>query len=653
MPWITTSLKTSIKRKNHLYVKWIKHPTCRNEVEYKLYKNKLEHLIRISKRRYYHDKLEENKTNLKKTWKVLRDALNKRESKHGTISMLNYAGKMISEPSTIATTLNQYFTSIGEELSKSIPNVNETFSEYLGQPLPNSIYIEETTPDEVCKVVKSLKNSSPGWDEFLPEIVKENIEYIIDPLTHVMNLSLCNGYVPSQMKKSVVTPVHKSGDKSDVNNYRPISVLPFFSKVLEKLMYNRLLSFIEKHELLSNYQFGFRKAMSTELALAVAVNKITTAMDKGENCVGIFLDLRKAFDTVNHEILLAKLQHIGIRGLAHKWFTSYFKDRRQCVKLGNYVSEDLHISYGVPQGSLVGPLCFLLYLNDLPNVVTKFNATSIMFADDTSIFFTGPDVNSIVQATNNAMSDISNWLRANKLSLNVSKTKAILFSRKRNIDQIASIKINDRNIQWVDNTSFLGIIIDKNLSWKSHIDHVAIKMAKTIGIMNRVRNVLNKKTLLLLYQTLVGPHLSYCNAIWGNAPVSNLERLFLLQKRAVRIICGLGYLDHTTDQFANLGIFTVHQLNIYVRILFVYKWVTVQLPSVFSTYYQTTNSSQYNVRRSRPLVVPLCNTAHMQRSLRVHSAMIWNKFSTSELFTSERSSLFRVNLKNWILITSL
>lgn len=638
LPWINASLKRCIKQKNKLFSRFTNHRTCRNESIYKRYKKHLELTIRTARKLYYQHELTNNKRNLKKTWSVLRQVLNTPNKTRSSISFLSNDDECIADPTLIASKFNDFFTNIGQQICDSIPATTKTYGDYLVNPLENSIYIEDATEDEIIIIVSSLKNSSPGIDEIRADVVKSNIDLIVQPLTHLVNLSLANGYVPEQLKQAVVTPIHKGGNQCDINNYRPISVLPFFSKVFEKVMYNRIIDFLSKHDILYQYQFGFRKKMSTEMALAIATDKVSQEMDKGNNAIAVFLDLKKAFDTVNHTILLDKLYHYGIRGSAHQWFKSYLNNRKQSVKCNNVISEEMSVKTGIPQGSLLGPLIFILYINDLHCLSDNNNSTTIMFADDTSIFFSGPDLEVLINDVNHDLCLILEWLNANKLSLNISKTKAMLFSRKRNINRNIEIKVDNHRIDIVDSTTFLGVVIDKDLSWYAHIQKVCKKLSKVVGLLYRASSVLEKESLYELYNTLFYPHITYCNIIWGNAAACNLQRIYLLQKKAIRLICGLAYRDHTYEHFASLGILNIFQLNKYLLLMFVYKWLHHYLPGIFQAFYQISVRSSLAMRQSNALSIPYCTTSHHQSQFHINGIRVWNSYVSQENPNVSRSS---------------
>ena len=291
------------------------------------------------------------------------------------------------------------------------------------------------------------------------------------------------------MKIAKVCPILKSGPNNEFCNYRPISVLPSFSKIYEKIISKRLLSFIELHNIFSPSQYGFRKKHSTYMAIMKFHEKVTEAIDKNEFCLGIFIDLSKAFDTLDHEVLLKKLSIYGIRGIANKLIKNYLQDRQQYVVYNNSESNCKTITCGVPQGSILGPLLFLLYINDI-SYISKI-LTFILFADDTNILYSNSDIWELERLVNTYLSIISDWFKANRLSLNIQKTNFMLFGFKHipiTVFRNFHIKIDSINISSVEITKFLGIIIDEKLKWQHHISYVALKFIKIYRYSESLKN---------------------------------------------------------------------------------------------------------------------------------------------------------------------
>ena len=291
----------------------------------------------------------------------------------------------------------------------------------------NSMFILNITEAELTETILDLNNSSPGYDEVPAIVMNQNIHALIKPLAYLINCSIKKGIFPDELKIAKVIPIYKSGDKTSIENYRPISVLSVFSKILEKIMYNHLINFINKHNILYKYQFGFRKRHSTNHAIITLVDKISTALDRGNVVIGCFVDLKKAFDTVNHSILITKLYKYGIRGNSLQWFKSYLANRQQFVHIHTSKSNTETVTCGVPQGSILGPLLFILYINDLSNVSDVL--FPILFADDTSVYIEAEKESSVISILNEELQKINTWLKSNKLTLNLDKSHYMVFHR--------------------------------------------------------------------------------------------------------------------------------------------------------------------------------------------------------------------------------
>ena len=426
-PWITPGLLKSINKKNRLYKKFITSPSLSNERKYKAYKNKLNHLIRIAKRKYYDTKFESAKNDLRTTWKLLNEVINKRKSKSPLPSSFASEGKTITDPVEIADKFCKYFTNIGPNLARAIRALNFSFSSFLGGVNHPPIIMQPTDPCElgsICSMFASWK--APGHDNISMRVIKHSFHLISAPLANIINLSLQKGIFPDKLKIAKVIPIYKADDPSHFTNYRPISLLSNFSKFFEKVMYNRMIEFAEQYNILYRCQFGFRKNYSTSHALIHLINRISSAIDQRETTVGVFLDLSKAFDTLDHQILFTKLEHYGIRDVALQWIKSYFSCRQQFVQINQTCSSMQTIKCGVPQGSILGPLFFILYINDLPKA-SKLTEL-LLFADDTSIFFSHSNPNYLENVLNNELLNIDVWLRCNKLSVNIKKTNYVTFS---------------------------------------------------------------------------------------------------------------------------------------------------------------------------------------------------------------------------------
>ena len=500
-------------------------------------------------------------------------------------------------------------------------------------------------------IINSLKDSACGWDELSAVIIKSASEFITPPLVFICNLSLKTSCFPDQLKIAKVIPLFKADDPRIFSNYRPVSVLPVISKILERIMYNRLVEYLNKNNIIYSKQFGFRKSHSSAMALMLLVDKISKALEDGEFAVGIFIDFSKAFDTINFNILFNKLYHYGIRGSELNWFISYLSNRKQYVYYNNQCSSLGNIACGVPQGSILGPLLFLIYVNDLAYVSDYLYM--IMFADDTNALDSDKDLNVLEQRCNDEMVKIVDWVNANKLSLNVKKTNYMLFTGKKAFGNELGIVISQKRISKTDKAKFLGIMISEKLNWKCHIEYISKKVAKSVGILSRLSKFLFKKSLLNLYYSLIYPYFIYCNEVWGLACATHRKKLFSLQKRALRIICGkkkfykeTNTLTRSEPLFKELKVMKMHDVTNYLIVTFLFKFYHKKLPRIFDNMFRFNSIiHDHFTRQSIELHVPIVRTNHTKLTIRYAGVILWNIFS-KKLSLACTIDTFKKNLKN-------
>ena len=573
---------------------------------------------------YFTSKLRENAKNPKKTWQTLNEILDK--DKHTeTVEKININGQIESDPIKIATQFNTFFTRAGKDISESVPNVAKPPEDYVNynRDIP-TLNLTNTTPDHVKKIICSL---APKFICDVSGISTKMIKFIgneiSSPLSHIFNLSLTSGTFPKCFKQCRVIPIFKNGDRLECDNYRPISLLSSISKVLEKIVAEKLVAHLLTNDLLYNFQFGFLPKRTTEQNLLHIVNYISCALNENKYCIGIFLDLKKAFDVCSHDILLKKLQKMGINETAYTWFKSYLQGRSQCVDIMNNFSDFQNLDISVIQGSTLGPLLFLCYINDFWTATKLF---SVLFADDTTCLAKGTNLNDLILYVNAELQKIANWFRSNKMALNTSKTKYIIFrthGKPINAD-ICNIVYNSTEIGLEDDPTLispiqrihnngveqsfklLGVHFDEYLSFDKHIVYLCSRISKSLYCINRLKNFVDLASLKKLYFSMVHSHLAYCINIYGCANQTNLEKLVLKQKQAIRIICRANYRDHTGPLFCQQNILPLHKMIEFYKVKFMHSFIHKKLPLSFAELWKSNNerNPNRNLRFGHDLYVP-------------------------------------------------
>ena len=403
-------------------------------------------------------------------------------------------------------------------------------------------------------------------------------------------------------------------------------------------MYARLINFIQKNIILYPHQFGFQKNKSTTLTITDICNKLVESIEKKHFSCCIFLDFAKAFDTVDHEILISKLEYYGIRGIALDWFRSYLKDRTQRVYVGGQLSDSLSITYGVPQGSVLGPLLFLLYINDIPQAskIIGFH----LFADDTSLFFSHPNLNVIEDTVNAELRKISDWLIANKLTLNTKKSNFLLVHpRQRKPSRKISISIDNEPLAETDHAKYLGVLMDNNLSWKYHIQQINIKVAKSLGIIAKVRHFVSENTLINIYNAFISPHINYGITNWGGAYPKHLDPIRRKLKRAVRLIGFKKQNEHSAPLFKSYGLLNLDDCYKLECAKFMYDVSNGKVEAHFQKLFQLVNS-RHNIQTRQAttghLSQPLVRTNYKQNFITNYGVKVWNEIPREIRYTKSK-----------------
>ena len=509
--WMTTGILNSINTKDRMYKLLLKTDPLTDrymtlKARFKTYRETLRRSINEAKKMYYQKVFGLYRNDMKKTWLTIKETL-QRNQKHDLPVEFLMDNRRLTNPDEIANEFNAYFINIGRSLSDQIQSQRSSH-EYLGDRANTNFTFTAVNEECIDTIVKNMKSkSSTGYDEISNKLIKQARSVLVKPLTLLMNPIIHTGEFPDQLKLSRVKPLFKKGDQCCFSNYRPISLLPSISKIFEHVIADQLTNYLTSNHLFCLEQFGFRPGHSTELAALQLVNHIITEMDNYNVPTNIYLDLSKAFDTLNFDILLNKLDHYGIQGCSNRLLRSYLTGRMQYVEYNGHKSAHLPISTGVPQGSVLGPLLFLIYINDLPLVSNVFKM--LMYADDTTLYC-NIDQNVDEDTINNELAKIWEWLIANKLSLNTKKTKYMVFHTNQRNVTYPNLVINNIIIERVSHFNFLGIMLSYNMIWDAHINHISKKISKAIGILYQLKHIYPQRILFTLYTTLIVPHLNYC-----------------------------------------------------------------------------------------------------------------------------------------------
>jgi len=626
----------SINKKNKVYKKFIKSKDQQYYIQYKYYREILNRLIRKNKRNHYNNYFATNINNIKKIWIGINELTNRKVKNRENITCLNINNEIISDPSNVANHFNRYFTSVAKKLADKIKVSEKRFDEYLTSPIEKSIFIQPTCKEEVVKLLLSIDpTKSPDIYGISPKIINSASIPLAPILTEIVNSSFENGIFPQLLKNACVSPIFKGGSRMEISNYRPVSILPILSKIIEKLMHERLTKFVMDNNIIYEHQFGFQKDKSTTLAVMDMTEKIIRSFEKKDFACNIFLDFAKAFDTINHEILASKLEYYGIRGVAKDWFISYLSNRYQSVKIEQSISSKMPITCGVPQGSILGPLLFLIYINDIKQSSDKL--MFFLFADDTSTYISGNDLKVIETICNEELEKVSEWLRANKLSLNVSKSNMVLFrNHNRKLISDIFIKIDNELINQKNYVKYLGIYIDKNLSWKEHISNIKIKLDRGIGMLSKLRIFAPRSIILKAYHAFITPHINYGILNWGNASDTALSPIIKCLEKANSIVNSL--YPH------NERLFSLKNFHNLAVSKFIWKLHNEKLPNCIKEMF-TEKTNNIVMRNSNRFILQRVNTEAKRRFITFYGLKLWNTIET-EIKNSKSIEIFNKRIKS-------
>lgn len=471
-----------------------------------------------------------------------------------------------------------------------------------------------------------MKNTkSVGVDKISVFVLKACATEISQSIANLINRSLLSGKFPQQWKRSKIIPIHKSGDKSSPSNYRPISILPCVSKILERVVQRQVLEFLHENNILSAAQSGFRPRHSTSTTLLKVTDDWLHATDKKEYTGVVFVDLRKAFDIVNCDILIKKLNNIGISGTPCSWFKSYMSDRVSRTLINAELSFESVIECGVPQGSLLGPLLFIVYINDLVKCIKTCQVQ--LYADDTVLYFSHPSIDRIELALNSDLENMYYWMCQNKLSVNCQKTVCMLIGSNHMISKknVLRVSLNDISIDQVHHVKYLGVLVDEKLNWNLHIDNMLKKIGQMVGFLGRLRRFLSESVLKLIYSSLILPYFDYGDVIYSAAFRKYTDRLQKLQNRAGRIILKIKPESHVSvlEMHNALNWQLLDKRRNHHSLVLMYKIMNNLTPEYLRNEFELRTHS-YPSRIGAQIKLPKPRTNYLKRSFKYRNAKAYN-----------------------------
>ena len=637
-PWITTDIVKLIHERDYAHKSFRKTHNQSYWDNYKHLRNQVTSLIRNTKRSFYENEINNNLGNASHLWKVINGIL-PTKSKHLDSSIFT--------PSQF----NNHFCKIGEYVANSFIDCDKSYP-WKG---PNSIHQFKFSKIKQCDVEKLLNDlpmkSSLDILNIDSKLLKIGAKYISKILTHIFNVSMDNGIVCNDWKMARVSPSYKNkGSKSDMNNYRPISNISHIAKVIERLINKQFMKYLSENNFISESQSAYRPEYSTVTALHRVMEDWLDALNDSQYIGVVYLDTKKCFDSINHEILLHKLSRYGVLDVEHRWFTSYLHNRKQKVLINNNYSDEGLLKTGVPQGSILGPTLFLLFINDLPQYGLK--ATINIYADDVLVYFASEDVTQLNGSLQKSLNSVNNWYTENKLLLNPDKCGTILISNKKTDGAVLKLQLGDTMLLNVDSFEYLGLKIDNQLNFNLHVQSKVSSMKSKLSSLRRLSSILPINILKKLYKVTILPSLDYAISVWGSTSNNNIELIEKQQKLAARIILNdFDYRNSRGQILCNsLGFKPFIERYKYTTSCLIYKCVHGSVPTYLSDHilfefevhnYQTRGAINNN------LYLPLPKKEKYKQSIFYNGAIFWNSLNDF-IRDSHNIDAFKRNYLNFL-----
>lgn len=569
--WMNEDLKRLIKKKHKLLSLSRRGLITRHSYIY--FRNQLCFLIKLTKKSFYLNKINDSRSNPKRLWQEINGIIGRKTKVDKVNKLVSEEGELFGRD--MANHFNSHFTSIASKLVNDLLPSNIPF-QIFAPYIDNSCELTEVTPSEVKDIIVSFKNKRFYKNEIQPKLLISVVDNICTVLCNIFNECFNKRVFPDCFKIARVVPVYKAGNVVEADNFRPISNLNIFNKVFEKIIYSRLSNFVETENIVTNHQYGFKRGSNTSYAILEFMSYVLKSLHDRHFTVALYLDLKKAFDTVDITILSRKLHHYGMRNGVNEFLLDYFKNRKQFVQVNDFNSDLQDITVGLTQGSYNSPLLFSIFINDLCNYSHSHGFNCTFYADDAVFYSSGSSLEEINLKVNDFMKKLSDWLIINKLTPNVSKTKLMLFSNVK-VDNLPQIYFDTVLLDWVDDFKYLGVFLDSRLTFSSHIKYLCNRLSKIQGIMYASSPFLNQASLLTIYHSLAYSIITQSIIIFGKTTANHILPLQILMNKILRLILKVRYNEHhiplvrTNEMYISLRLFKFDDICNYFLTKFLRK----------------------------------------------------------------------------------
>ena len=621
-PWLNDDIISIMKKRDRAKSIFNQTKLTMHWEKYKILRNKVKKAVRNAKVKTFDDCIN-NEKSTRMFWSHL-----KKLQIHGSSNGSNVTDVHPDE-------INQHFINNQSSVSFDAERLNKQISHFLSIKPNNNFGLATVTQKEIFDIISGISTNALGSDGINKKVIKLFLPFILPVITHIVNYSITSSTFPDAWKLAIIKPILKNGRSTNVTNLRPISILPCLSKILERVVANQFKMYLYDCDLLNPHQSGFRNMHSTTSALIKISNDILKAIDDSKFTSLVLLDFAKAFDTVNHSLLLAKLHAIGVDELSVNWFRCYLTGRKQCVRTGDNTSSYLDVISGVPQGSILGPLLFSIFINDLPECVKTCNPH--LFADDVQTTKTFSPINASVALSelNDDLDNINKWSCDNGLSLNVDKCQHIIIGsqqlfRNHPISEIShynSVSINNYNLKTYQQVKNLGVIFDQHLSWDAHLNSQCRIALQRLRYLSKFKNFLSKNTKRKLTSSLILPLLDYCDSVYYNAAKTLLNKVQKVQNACVRFVLNIRKHESVRVHFNSIKWIAMEKRRTLHSLLLIYKIFKFKEPSyLFDVFNSSLTNHSYPTRFNCNLsfTPPRSRTTKYSNSFIVQSMKCWN-----------------------------